>query len=296
MYPLPTSQERNSVLVFCPSRDTCRSVAQHIAARLMLEGETLPERAPVAAAASILEGAAGTLGSGVSNPTNTIVAGDSRSVMPVQAHQAGSQGGAVGQASDGGCAVDGGAAGHGSARQWLEGQLRERVPADLAWLADCMRKGVATHHAGLPGAVKELVERAFLVGAVSGRWRAAGLVLVRVGVLRVAGDGQLVCLCRGFCCCVSLAAAGWPAGEVGASVAARSPLPRCRRHLLRTCSHAWPAVLTATSSLAAGVNLPARRVIFKTLKMGRDDLGGMEYRWAPPTLEDSLESHCWSLL
>lgn len=37
-------------------------------------------------------------------------------------------------------------------------------------------------------------------------------------------------------------------------------------------------VLTATSTLAAGVNLPARRVIFRQPKIGRDFIDGTRYR------------------
>lgn len=37
-------------------------------------------------------------------------------------------------------------------------------------------------------------------------------------------------------------------------------------------------VLTATSTLAAGVNLPARRVIFRQPRIGRDFIDGTRYR------------------
>ncbi len=37
-------------------------------------------------------------------------------------------------------------------------------------------------------------------------------------------------------------------------------------------------VLVATSTLAAGVNLPARRVIFRQPKIGRDFIDGTRYR------------------
>ena len=36
-------------------------------------------------------------------------------------------------------------------------------------------------------------------------------------------------------------------------------------------------VLCATSTLAAGVNLPAKRVIFRSVKMGRDSLTTVVY-------------------
>lgn len=37
-------------------------------------------------------------------------------------------------------------------------------------------------------------------------------------------------------------------------------------------------VLTATSTLAAGVNLPARRVIFRQPRIGKDFIDGTRYR------------------
>ena len=37
-------------------------------------------------------------------------------------------------------------------------------------------------------------------------------------------------------------------------------------------------ILTATSTLAAGVNLPARRVIFRQPRIGRDFIDGTRYR------------------
>ena len=37
-------------------------------------------------------------------------------------------------------------------------------------------------------------------------------------------------------------------------------------------------MLTATSTLAAGVNLPARRVIFRQPRIGRDFIDGTRYR------------------
>ncbi|KAM1247252.1 hypothetical protein TB2_043362 [Malus domestica] len=66
-----------------------------------------------------------------------------------------------------------------------------------------------------------------------------------------------------------------PAGvayhHAGLTVEEREIVENCyRRGLVR--------VLTATSTLAAGVNLPARRVIFRQPKIGRDFIDGTRYR------------------
>lgn len=51
------------------------------------------------------------------------------------------------------------------------------------------------------------------------------------------------------------------------------------REIVETCYRkGLVRVLTATSTLAAGVNLPARRVIFRQPKIGRDFIDGTRYR------------------
>ncbi|XP_038986198.1 helicase and polymerase-containing protein TEBICHI-like isoform X2 [Phoenix dactylifera] len=51
------------------------------------------------------------------------------------------------------------------------------------------------------------------------------------------------------------------------------------REIIETCYRkGLVRVLTATSTLAAGVNLPARRVIFRQPKIGRDFIDGTRYR------------------
>ncbi|XP_074287036.1 helicase and polymerase-containing protein TEBICHI [Silene latifolia] len=51
------------------------------------------------------------------------------------------------------------------------------------------------------------------------------------------------------------------------------------REIIETCYRkGLVRILTATSTLAAGVNLPARRVIFRQPKIGRDFLDGTRYR------------------
>lgn len=51
------------------------------------------------------------------------------------------------------------------------------------------------------------------------------------------------------------------------------------RDVIETCFKSGVVrVLTATSTLAAGVNLPARRVIFRQPKIGRDFLDVTRYR------------------
>ncbi|MED6124403.1 hypothetical protein PIB30_058625 [Stylosanthes scabra] len=59
--------------------------------------------------------------------------------------------------------------------------------------------------------------------------------------------------------------------HAGLTVEEREIIETCyRKGLLR--------VLTATSTLAAGVNLPARRVIFRQPKIGRDFIDGTRYK------------------
>lgn len=51
------------------------------------------------------------------------------------------------------------------------------------------------------------------------------------------------------------------------------------RDIVETCYRkGLVRVLTATSTLAAGVNLPARRVIFRQPRVGRDFIDGTRYR------------------
>lgn len=51
------------------------------------------------------------------------------------------------------------------------------------------------------------------------------------------------------------------------------------RDIIETCYRkGLLRILAATSTLAAGVNLPARRVIFRQPKIGRDFIDGTRYR------------------
>lgn len=51
------------------------------------------------------------------------------------------------------------------------------------------------------------------------------------------------------------------------------------REVVETCyRRGLVRVLTATSTLAAGVNLPARRVIFRQPRIGRDLIDGTRYK------------------
>jgi DNA polymerase theta len=51
------------------------------------------------------------------------------------------------------------------------------------------------------------------------------------------------------------------------------------REIIETCYRkGLVRVLTATSTLAAGVNLPARRVIFRQPRVGRDFIDGTRYK------------------
>ena len=51
------------------------------------------------------------------------------------------------------------------------------------------------------------------------------------------------------------------------------------REIIETCYRkGLVRVLTATSTLAAGVNLPARRVIFRQPRIGRDFIDGTRYK------------------